>query len=147
VEGPTVADQRGSGILFFRQDRRAVLLFRRDNDPAIPCPGQLDIPGGMVEAGETPEQAVVREMAEELDDLRTAAPYRLTGFQLFHCYTDERGTEQNIFFKEADFDLADLRLKEGQELLWVEAGALQREPLAFGFNAVVQAFFQRLSTL
>jgi 8-oxo-dGTP diphosphatase len=142
-----VADPQGSGILFYRKDRRAVLLFRRDNNPAIPFPGRLDIPGGMVEAGETPEQAVVREMAEELDDLRTAAPYRLAGFLLFHRYTDERGTEQHIFFKEADFDLTDLRLKEGQEILWVEPGALQREPLAFGFNAVVQAFFQRLPTL
>ena len=67
-------NRRGAGVLFYDRHKQRVLLFRRDNTPTIPFPDSIDILGGHIEEGETPEQAVVREMAEELDDLRSGYP-------------------------------------------------------------------------
>jgi 8-oxo-dGTP diphosphatase len=62
---------KGCGILFYNRQKKAVLLFRRDDKSSIPFPNMLDLLGGGVEEGETPAEAAVREMAEELLDIRT----------------------------------------------------------------------------
>jgi acetyl-CoA carboxylase carboxyl transferase subunit beta len=49
------------GAVVLREDG-AVLLVRRARPPAI---GSWTLPGGKVEDGETPEQAIVREVLEE----------------------------------------------------------------------------------
>ena len=56
-----------------------LLLYKRDNKPGIPFPGYWDLIGGHVEDGETPEQALVREIKEELD-------IELTDFVFFKEY-------------------------------------------------------------
>jgi 8-oxo-dGTP diphosphatase len=45
-----------------RDDQERILLVRRGREPGR---GQWSIPGGRVEAGETAQQALVREVAEE----------------------------------------------------------------------------------
>ena len=136
--------RRGAGVLFYDRRKQRVLLYRRDNKPTIPFPDRLDILGGHTEPGETPEETAVREMAEELDDLRTGLPFLLTGHRFFMTFTDARGITDAIFYKAADFELADLRLKEGQELVWLTEDEAKRTPLAFGYNPIVAAFFQAL---
>lgn len=135
---------RGAGVLFYDRHTQRVLLVRRDNTPSIPFPDHLDILGGHTEDGETPEDTVVREIAEELDDLRSGCPFVLTGHRLFTVYTDARGVTDSVFCKEADFDLSDVRLKEGQELVWVTEDEARRTPLAFGYNDILAAFFPAL---
>jgi len=136
--------RRGAGVLFYDARERRVLLYRRDNTPAIPFPDHVDILGGAIEAGETPEQTVVREIAEELDDLRRGAPFVLAGHRLFMVYTDERRDEHYVFSQAADFDLADLRLREGEALLWLTEEDIGRTQFAFGFDRVVREFFRAL---
>ena len=135
---------RGAGVLFYDRHTQRVLLYRRDTTPTIPFPGYLDILGGHTEAGETPEDTVVREIAEELDDLRSGRPYVLTGHRLFTVYTDARGVTDSVFCTEADFTLTDVRLKEGQELVWVTEAEARATPLAFGYNAILDEFFSAL---
>lgn len=55
-------------------DRGRLLLVRRGRPPAV---GLWSVPGGHVEAGETDEQAVLREVAEETG--LTVAVERLAG--------------------------------------------------------------------
>ncbi len=43
-----------------------LLLFQRDDIPEIPYPGTWDLVGGMQEQDETPEQALRREIKEEV---------------------------------------------------------------------------------
>ena len=43
-----------------------ILLFRRDNKPDIPNPDTWTLPGGGVDDGETPEEAIKRELVEEV---------------------------------------------------------------------------------
>lgn len=135
---------RGAGVLFYDKHTQRVLLVRRDNTPTIPFPDFLDILGGHTEEGETPEETVVREIAEELEDLRSGRPFVLTGHRLFTVYTDARGVTDSVFCKEADFTLADVRLKEGQELVWVTEAEVRATPLAFGYNAILEEFFPAL---
>lgn len=55
-------------------DARRLLLIRRGRPPQA---GSWSLPGGRVEAGETPQQAVTREVAEETGLL--VVPGRLVG--------------------------------------------------------------------
>ena len=58
------------------KQRGRVLLTRRANPP---CAGMWDLPGGFLEAGEAPEEALRRELREELAaEVRSA---RLVGFE------------------------------------------------------------------
>jgi 8-oxo-dGTP diphosphatase len=135
-----VTSKRGCGILFFRKEGPAVLVYRRDAKPQIPFPDHLDIVGGHVEEGETPEQAIVREVAEELHDLRINQPLTLNEFELFTIYEDGQ-QEHYIFCKEADFEVNDLHLKEGQCLLWLREEDIDTASIAFGFEKVLRDFF------
>ena len=135
---------RGAGALFYDKLQQRVLLCRRDNNRSIPFPDHLDILGGHTEPGESPEQTVVREIAEELEDQRTGAPFVLAGHRLFTVFTDAQGVTDYNFCKAADFDVADVRLKEGQELVWLREEEARCTPLAFGYDKVLAKFFHAL---
>lgn len=135
---------RGARVFFYERATQRVLFYRRDNAPGIPFPNHVDILGGHIEDGETAEEAVVREMAEELEDLRSGRPYVLTGHRLFTTSTDPQGVVDYLFSKAVDFELADLCLKEGQMLLWLTEAEAARTPFAFGYVGVVAEFFHAL---
>ncbi len=53
--------------IILENDKREILLYLRDNKTGIPFPQHWDLIGGHVEEGETPDEALVREVKEELD--------------------------------------------------------------------------------
>ena len=63
--------------IILENDKGEILLYLRDNKPGIPFPDHWDLIGGHVEEGETPEEALVREVKEELDiDLEEYSFYK-----------------------------------------------------------------------
>jgi 8-oxo-dGTP diphosphatase len=63
--------------IIFENDKKEILLYLRDNNPDIPFPDYWDLIGGHLEEGETPEEALVREVKEELDiDLKEYSFYK-----------------------------------------------------------------------
>ncbi len=75
---------RGCSIVFLN-GRNRILLLLRDEKPGLPCSGMWDLPGGHVEAHETPEQCIVREMDEEMG-LRLCTPARFRVVEAFFAF-------------------------------------------------------------
>jgi 8-oxo-dGTP diphosphatase len=65
--------------IILENDKGELLLYLRDNKPGIPFPQHWDLFGGHVEEGETPEEALVREIKEELN-------YDLKEYKFFKEY-------------------------------------------------------------
>ncbi len=53
--------------IIFENSSGEMLFYMRDNKPDIPFPNHWDLFGGHVEEGETPDEALVREVKEELN--------------------------------------------------------------------------------
>lgn len=54
---------RGAGAIVYAEDTGNILLLRRSQD--VKRPGLWNLPGGHVDAGETPVEAAHRELIEE----------------------------------------------------------------------------------
>jgi 8-oxo-dGTP diphosphatase len=98
-------------LLFDRQNR--LLIYLRDDKPDIPFSNHWDFFGGHLEDGETPEQALVREVREELG-------VELSNWSFFRAYTCTEGDAypniKYIFWAKLDQHVSDLTLYEGQRL-------------------------------
>ena len=127
--------REGTSILFVDSCER-ILLFLRDDRPDIPYPNCWDILGGHVEDGETPEECIVREMAEEIGR-------DIGDFKLFRdC--EMRGRREYTYWEKADIDIEKTVLTEGQRLRWFtrdEVDNLPEEQVACDFKPVILDFF------
>jgi len=126
--------RKGTSIIFVN-DQQQVLLFLRDDKPTIPYPNTWDVPGGHVNAGETPEQCIVREMKEEMD-------LTLEEFERFSVmeFTDRA---EYTFWKRANLDIEKIDLQEGQRLRWFTELEVRNTKLAYGFNEIIDDFFKK----
>jgi 8-oxo-dGTP diphosphatase len=126
--------RKGTSIIFVN-DQQQVLLFLRDDKPTIPYPNMWDVPGGHVDAGETPDLCIVREMKEEMD-------LTLEGFEWFSVmeFTDR---VEYTFWKRADLDIEKIELQEGQRLKWFTEFEARKTKLAYGFNEIIDDFFKK----
>ena len=81
-----------AGALLITPDNK-IILQQRDNKPGIMNPGQITTFGGAVEEGETPEQAIVRELKEELD-LEYNQPEL---YQIFRKTKEDYGEDREMY--------------------------------------------------
>ncbi|ETX02662.1 MAG: hypothetical protein ETSY1_02760 [Candidatus Entotheonella factor] len=118
-----------------------ILLAVRGQDP---CAGKLDIPGGFVDYGETAEQALARELQEELNldlTLNTGAPTYFCSFPNTYPY-------RGIIYQTLDFFfLIHLDHKpvlragdDVSDMVWVRRADLSLEDIAFASGR--QALFE-----
>jgi len=96
--------------IILENDKGEFLLYLRDNKRGIPFPGYWDLIGGHVEEGETPEQALVREVKEELDiDLKE---YRF--YKKYICLTgDAYENTKYIYTGRINLPIEKVTLLEG----------------------------------
>jgi 8-oxo-dGTP diphosphatase len=95
-----------------------VLLAKRP--PGKPLAGLWEFPGGKIEAGETPEAALVRELKEELDievPAKCLAPLTFAS----HTYPEFHLLMPLFICRNWHGDLAP---QQGQQLAWVRAQKL-----------------------
>ncbi|MDJ0621285.1 MAG: NUDIX hydrolase [Calothrix sp. MO_192.B10] len=95
-------------IAILHQDNK-FLMQLRDNIPSILYPGYWGLFGGHIEAGETPHQAVKREVLEEIT-------YELPPtFSEFGIYPDEN-VLRHVFHAPLSVGLDQLVLNEGWDM-------------------------------
>lgn len=97
--------------IILENDKREFLLALRDNKPGIPFPNHWDLIGGHVEEGETPEEALVREVKEELDIDLTEYSF----FRKYECLTgDAYENTKYIFTGKINIPIGKVTLLEGE---------------------------------
>ncbi|TAE54049.1 MAG: NUDIX domain-containing protein [Nostocales cyanobacterium] len=84
------------------------LMQLRDNIPNIVAAGCWGLFGGHLEANETPEIALIREVKEEID-------YDITKFEKFGIYSDEK-IIRHVFSAPLLVGLESLTLHEGWDM-------------------------------
>jgi 8-oxo-dGTP diphosphatase len=98
-------------FLFDRSNR--LLIYLRDDKPDIPFPNYWDLFGGHVEEGETPEQALSREVKEELG----IELGRFSFFRKYDCMTgDAYPNVKYLYWTKIAKTPEELVLNEGQRL-------------------------------
>ena len=120
-------------LLFDRHGR--LLIYLRDDKPEIPFPNRWDFFGGHLEGDETPEQALVREVSEELG-------VRLEAWQFFRRYECHSGDAypniKHIYHAQIDRRATELTLYEGQRL----AAIARTERSGFAFANILAAILE-----
>ena len=100
----------------FQRDGR-ILICRRRADQSHPL--QWEFPGGKVEAGETPAQALTRELSEELG-VADARGRQIASYQ--HTYPGKRPI--TLFFFQIESWKGELQNLIFQEMRWEPAARL-----------------------
>ena len=99
--------------IILENDDGEFLLYLRDGKPGIPFPHHWDMIGGHVEEGETPEEALIREVKEEIDfDLKD-----YTFFKEYVCLEgDAYPNIKYIYTGRIGLPLEEITLLEGDRL-------------------------------
>jgi 8-oxo-dGTP diphosphatase len=96
--------------IILENDKGEILLYLRDNKPDIPFPNHWDLIGGHVEEGETPEEALLREVKEELDINLTD----YTFYKKYECLTgDVYENVKYIYSGKINLPIEEVTLLEG----------------------------------
>ncbi|WP_238974563.1 NUDIX hydrolase [Pelodictyon luteolum] len=131
------AGRHEGASIIIHDGRGSVLLFLRDNIPAIPYPGMWDLPGGHIEPGETPYECIVREMLEEIEtDVRECGLFRA------YPFSDRK---EHVFVIQRELRVRETVLHEGQMLRWFTKRETEETALAYGFNRVLREWFEEFS--
>jgi 8-oxo-dGTP diphosphatase len=112
-------------VLLFDRQRR-LLVYLRDDKPDIPFPNHWDFFGGHLEEGETPEEALVRELKEELG----VGLKQWTFFRRYVCTEgDAYPNVKYVYWARIDKIAEELTLYEGQRFMSIAPD--QRSELQF----------------
>ncbi len=127
------------GMILYTDDGR-VLLQQRDDKPEIPYPGFWTLFGGAVEAGETPDEAVHRELMEELS---ISLPMAFWHDYVCPVRSKPGGVTTRNFVYTARLvqPVESLTLYEGQAMRLFSPSEAMRLELAYAQSGVLRGWF------
>ena len=128
------------GAILWTDDGR-VLLQQRDDRPDLRYPGYWTLFGGQVEEGESPDQAIERELIEELG--LDGQP--LTPFEQYICPARSTPgvvvTTNHVYSGRLSRPFESLILCEGQAMALMSREQTVKLELAFMQNPVLERWF------
>lgn len=120
-------------------DGNKALCFKRGISKYPYLSYKYEFPGGKLEVGETPKEAIIRELREELDiDLDSSDVNEF--LDTIHEYPDFTVT-MHFFIIEY---VPDYVLKEHSDAIWVESGLLSQVDLAEADKDVIESLEEYL---
>jgi 8-oxo-dGTP diphosphatase len=126
--------KRAGAIAILVNGAGEVLLQLRDDDPGIPYPATWGLPGGGIESGETSDEAVRRELVEEIAFVAGELA------ELGQHVTPE-GFAMTVFVGAIDAPIEALELNEGTDLRYFPPEAVRELNVAPWLKAVLLRHF------
>ena len=122
--------------LIIENAENEILLQLRDDKPDLEYPNCWGTFGGQIEEGETPQEALVREIKEELDfDVESPELYRVYSFDGYDIYMFSTVNKK--------ITLNDFDVREGQRAGFFSREAAAKIPCAFNCREIVEDYFRR----
>jgi 8-oxo-dGTP diphosphatase len=122
--------------LIIENAEREILLQLRDDKPGLEYPNCWGTFGGQIEEGETPQEALLREIKEELDyDVESPGLYRVYSFDGYDIYM--------FCTIDKKITLNDFNVREGQRAEFFSREAAAKIPCAFNCREIVEDYFRR----
>jgi 8-oxo-dGTP pyrophosphatase MutT (NUDIX family) len=125
---------QNTAILFYNQQGE-VLLQLRDNIPTINWPNHWGCIGGQVEADETVEEGLIREVYEEIE-------HTLTECVSMGVLELRENRKYHMFIAPLNMNASDIVLHEGQEVRFFTPSEALTLPLTKGTRALVQLYIE-----
>ena len=123
-----------TALLFDRNNK--LLIYLRDDKPEISFPNYWDLFGGHVEPNETPEQALVRELKEELNiDI---ADFRF--YQTFESKNEAKPNTKYVYVVHIKEAAEELTLYEGQYLKGIALSERGNYPFANMLGEILEEY-------
>jgi 8-oxo-dGTP diphosphatase len=129
---------RSTGALLVNS-QCALLLQLRDDKPGLLFPNHWTTFGGAVEAGESPDQTIVRELLEEIH-LQPALTLWKTYEHIQHPRGEPVMVEQYLYTGRIDLPLEAIEVHEGQRAGYFRLEELADLRIAFGFRPYFEEF-------
>lgn len=115
-----------------------ILLLQRDDNPGIRDPNCWQLPGGGVEDGETPDEAIKRELQEEIGILPSSLRFLISQSAETRAYYARLTGEEVRNIKKGD---------EGKGLRFFSFDELSQIPLTQKLEDVIQSQSKALKSL
>ncbi len=122
--------------LIIENAEREILLQLRDNKPGLEYPNCWGTFGGQIEEGETPQEALVREIKEELG-------YHVESPELYRSYSFDGYDIYMFSMIDKKITLNDFDVREGQRAGFFSRKAAAKIPCAFNCREIVEDYFRR----
>ncbi|MEO8610652.1 MAG: NUDIX domain-containing protein [Chloroflexota bacterium] len=127
-----------SALLYNPQGK--VISQLRDDKPGLMFPAHWSTLGGRIEDGETPDEAMRRELIEEIEICPPVTFWRMFEHQ-FVSNGNSYDVDIYVYVGAIDLEIADIHLHEGQRLAYLDVSDIDKLSFAFGLDHLYREFF------